>query len=151
MENVMTRAWEIAKNAVVRFGGNAKEYFTESLKLAWKEVKLANMEVAKANHNRAYKVDAILPVLNGSEKQIKWANDIRDIFITNIKHTLDHKEHLNNLSTEKATFVAEKVNKIVRWAVENKTNASFWIYLETEICETTQMFATIAKEMKVAA
>jgi hypothetical protein len=33
--NVMKKAWEIAKAAVVKFGGKVKEYFTESLKMAW--------------------------------------------------------------------------------------------------------------------
>lgn len=41
----MTRAWEIAKNAVVDFGGKAVEYISESLKLAWKEVKAATNDL----------------------------------------------------------------------------------------------------------
>lgn len=39
MKNVMTRAWEIAKEAVVKFGGSAVEYLSGALKQAWKEVK----------------------------------------------------------------------------------------------------------------
>ncbi|MEE4578842.1 hypothetical protein [Paenibacillus polymyxa] len=39
MKNVMTRAWEIAKNAVVKFGGKVKEYFSQALVIAWKEAK----------------------------------------------------------------------------------------------------------------
>lgn len=39
MKQVMTRAWEIAKEAVVKFGGSSVEYLSEALKLAWKEVK----------------------------------------------------------------------------------------------------------------
>ena len=30
MTNVMSRAWEIAKEAVIKFGGKVKEYFAES-------------------------------------------------------------------------------------------------------------------------
>lgn len=37
--NVMKRAWEIAKAGQQKFGGKVKEYFAESLKLAWAEVK----------------------------------------------------------------------------------------------------------------
>lgn len=33
--NVMAKAWEIAKAAVVKFGGKVKEYFAQSLKMAW--------------------------------------------------------------------------------------------------------------------
>lgn len=37
--NVMKRAWAIAKKGAKKFGGNVKEYFAESLKIAWEEVK----------------------------------------------------------------------------------------------------------------
>ncbi|WP_201280788.1 hypothetical protein [Paenibacillus lutrae] len=39
MKNVMVRAWEIAKSAVVKFGGKVKEYFSQALTMAWKETK----------------------------------------------------------------------------------------------------------------
>lgn len=39
MKNVMVRAWEIAKEAVVKFGGKVKEYFAQALIMAWEEVK----------------------------------------------------------------------------------------------------------------
>lgn len=38
-KNVMKKAWEIAKEAVKKFGGKSVEYFSEALKIAWKEVK----------------------------------------------------------------------------------------------------------------
>lgn len=61
MRNVMKKAWEIAREGVRKFGGNVKEYFAEALRMAWKIVK-AGMEMIQ---------------LVGSEKQIKWAEDIR--------------------------------------------------------------------------
>lgn len=45
MRNVMTRAWEIAKDAVVEFGGKAVEYISGALKMAWAEVKAATNEL----------------------------------------------------------------------------------------------------------
>ena len=39
MKNVMIKAWEIAKAAVIKFGGNAKEYIAEAMKMAWAEFK----------------------------------------------------------------------------------------------------------------
>jgi len=39
MKNVMTRAWEIAKQGQKKFGGNVKEFFAAALKMAWKEIK----------------------------------------------------------------------------------------------------------------
>lgn len=38
MRKVMVRAWEIAKAAVVRFGGKVREYLAEALRQAWAEV-----------------------------------------------------------------------------------------------------------------
>lgn len=40
MKKVMVRAWEIARKAVVKFGGKVKEYFAQALAMAWKEVKV---------------------------------------------------------------------------------------------------------------
>ena len=37
--NVMTRAWEIAKEGQAKFGGFVKEYFAMSLRAAWAELK----------------------------------------------------------------------------------------------------------------
>lgn len=70
MKNVMTRAWEIARGAVKIFGGKVKEFFNQSLKLAWKEIKGG----------------VIMVELKGSEKQIKWASDIRENMITCISN-----------------------------------------------------------------
>lgn len=39
MRNIMKRAWEIAREGQKNFGGKVKEYFAESLKIAWAEVK----------------------------------------------------------------------------------------------------------------
>lgn len=57
-QKLMKRAWEIAKNGAKKFGGKVREYFSIALSIAWKELK--NMTAQ----------------LIGSEKQIKWANDI---------------------------------------------------------------------------
>ncbi|WP_256846890.1 hypothetical protein [Paenibacillus sp. Pae108] len=39
MKNVMVRAWEIAKAAVVKFGGKVREYLASALRQAWSEAK----------------------------------------------------------------------------------------------------------------
>ena len=36
---IMKRAWEIAKAGAVIYGGSAKMYFAEALRIAWREVK----------------------------------------------------------------------------------------------------------------
>lgn len=45
LKKVMTRAWEIARRAAVQFGGKAKQYISESMKIAWAEVKKTIMIV----------------------------------------------------------------------------------------------------------
>lgn len=55
---LMKRAWELAKEGVKKFGGKVREYFAIALSIAWKEFKTMTTK------------------LIGSEKQIKWANDI---------------------------------------------------------------------------
>lgn len=47
MTNVMSRAWEIAKEAVTKFGGSSKEYFAEALKMAWAEKKQGPKTIAE--------------------------------------------------------------------------------------------------------
>ena len=39
MKEIMKRAWQIAKEAVTKFGGSACEYFGEALRMAWAERK----------------------------------------------------------------------------------------------------------------
>ena len=45
MKQVMTRAWEIAKAAVIKFGGNSKEYIAEAMKMAWSETKASAVKI----------------------------------------------------------------------------------------------------------
>jgi hypothetical protein len=53
MKNVMVRAWEIARAAVVKFGGKVKEYFAAALRQAWSEARNAKqfgfMVISKVN------------------------------------------------------------------------------------------------------
>lgn len=37
MKNIMARAWRIAKEGQVKFGGKVSEYIAEALKMAWAE------------------------------------------------------------------------------------------------------------------
>ncbi|MCO7127840.1 hypothetical protein NIE88_19005 [Sporolactobacillus shoreicorticis] len=48
MKNVMSRAWEIAKEGQKKFGGKASQYFAMALKMAWKKAKEGNKVVSIA-------------------------------------------------------------------------------------------------------
>ncbi|MBC1615285.1 hypothetical protein HB904_03750 [Listeria booriae] len=58
--NIMKEAWRIAEEAVLFHGvGTSKEYFAESLKLAWSQYKSIKVEMTskhweKGNHSRQY-------------------------------------------------------------------------------------------------
>lgn len=45
MKKVMTRAWEIVKEAIANFGGKAAQYISGALRMAWKEIKMEGMKV----------------------------------------------------------------------------------------------------------
>lgn len=39
MSKIMKAAWELARRGAKKFGGSAKEYFAEALKIVWTQVK----------------------------------------------------------------------------------------------------------------
>lgn len=64
-KNVMKKAWEIAKGAAKRHGGKAREYISESLKLAWVLInkKSFRVEIVLNHKNRnsanIFKLDGV--------------------------------------------------------------------------------------------
>ena len=72
MTNVMTQAWEIAYKGKNKFGGKVKEYFAQALKMAWALVKKSAVAF-KGTVRQAENV-----ALQGSVKQIAWAESIRE-------------------------------------------------------------------------
>ncbi len=71
MKKVMVRAWEIAKEAVKKFGGKVKEFFSQALKMAWAEIK-GGVKVV------------------GTEKQVVWANEIKKEMISECSKVISH-------------------------------------------------------------
>lgn len=55
--NVMKKAWEIAKDGAAKFGGKVKEYFAQSLKMAWAIAKTqtGKIEIELSGGSRKYK------------------------------------------------------------------------------------------------
>ena len=66
--NVMKQAWKIAKEAVMKFGGKAREYFALSLKQAWKQARIENMIAVF----KAAKIK-----MKGTKRQVEVAFEIR--------------------------------------------------------------------------
>lgn len=63
MKNVMTKAWEIAREGQEKYGGKVKEYFAEALKMAWAIVKAAKEVVT-------------IKTTSGSKKHKSWVAKI---------------------------------------------------------------------------
>lgn len=153
-KRIMVRAWTIAKNAVIKFGGKASQYLSAAMKQAWGEVKISpvscNPTIESLNDSGKipYLIGEKMPTLAGSEKQIAWADSIRSKFNTTF----------NNLALylERNKMPASEVRKIVkmgRFLIDNRTNASFWIDQRENIgiVQTTKsVLLTVAAEFKAA-
>ena len=110
MRNVMTKAWEIARKGVEKFGGKAIEYISESLRIAWALVKKGGNKMVE---------------MKGSEKQIKWANDVYPKAIEVIGEVIeDMKEWASKKRGRSMAFPA-----YVEFFEEMKNidDAGFWI------------------------
>lgn len=89
MKNVMTRAWEIAKEAVVKFGGKVKEYFALSLRQAWSEMKKG-----------ANKMEKVYEVINKEIEKFNLSYD-EDNATDNQKEYTKKFEGLDHINTTK--------------------------------------------------
>lgn len=47
MQNIMKKAWEIAREAAKRFGGKAAQYIAGALRMAWKEVRKMTKDITE--------------------------------------------------------------------------------------------------------
>lgn len=69
MKNVMVRAWEIAKEGQVKFGGSVREYFAAALKMAWAESRKA--EIVTSSGSRKHK--SWVAKINGTCPRYKFS------------------------------------------------------------------------------
>lgn len=83
MTNVMRSAWEIAYEGVEKFGGKVKEYFAAALRIAWDLFKKGGSKMENGVNGTIKHLT--LPELKGTEKQVAWANTIRQDAIAEMK------------------------------------------------------------------
>ncbi|QBX16201.1 hypothetical protein Javan237_0003 [Streptococcus phage Javan237] len=62
MKEIMTRAWEIAKQGQSKFGGKVSEYISEALKKAWFEYR------SEKEENTSAKMEVVLAKLRKNQK-----------------------------------------------------------------------------------
>ena len=63
-KKVMQRAWQLARQGVKQFGGKSKEYFSESLRMAWQEAK-------KTYTVETHEAEKVLEVIKYGESGVK--------------------------------------------------------------------------------
>lgn len=96
MKNVMSKAWEIAKEGAKKFGGKVKEYFSEALRMAWAVIKEEAVKVKKTlvREIEFGKAVAVVEVTAFTEKKrldgIVVGEEV--IMTSNVKVTKDGKE-----------------------------------------------------------
>ena len=109
MRNIMKRAWEIARKGQEKFGGKVSEYLSESLKIAWAEV---------AQDNK--------PKFVGSEKQVKWANDIYPKVVNMVDELIAEVEEYAERKSEATQNAFNRYVELVN-EMKQETKAGFWI------------------------
>lgn len=120
MKNVMKNAWEIARNAVKKFGGNVKEYFAESLKLAWAAFKKPTLNIFK----ELRKLSAVMNAGNFSFKTNVWQqNEVTDRMYFNLADGNDGQDYFIIVSTAGVTGLNQPLpNAKENTVVENIVN-----------------------------
>ncbi|MDK6688345.1 hypothetical protein QP246_02585 [Aerococcus urinae] len=125
MENVMTRAWEIATEGQKKFGGKRIEYIAESLKQAWAEFKLEG-EARQPEYTDEFNRKVILGMKGdlletfGSNSQPHWLAEIKGL---HPKYKFD-REFVDCYSGAKNSDAEYKIeeNKVYEFCPSRKYN-----------------------------
>ncbi|MGG1639842.1 hypothetical protein ACIFQM_00825 [Paenibacillus sp. NRS-1782] len=110
MKNVMVRAWEIAKAAVVKFGGKEKEYFPQALALAWKENKkgVTGVKVHTWTTEKGAEIELHTEHVTEEKTTTDWgmviSKKVNFVFIQKV--FVNGKKHVNDLRRKKVNGVS---------------------------------------------
>ncbi|MBW4083552.1 hypothetical protein [Paenibacillus sp. S150] len=113
MKNVMVRAWKIAREAVAKFGGKVREYFSQALAMAWKEVK-----AIREKHFGFTEIRKVNGLLHFAVTNVEVLN----VSVVGSKTRFDYKA-LRNEKVETKTLITE-----FRTGVEKATGRAVRIY-----------------------
>lgn len=105
----MKRAWEIAREGQRKFGGKVSEYLSEALKMAWEEVTQDDK-----------------PEFVGSEKQIKWVDDIYPKVTEMVDELVAEVEEYAKCKSEATQNAFNRYVELVN-EMKQETKAGFWI------------------------
>lgn len=88
----MKMAWQLARKGQKQFGGSVKEYFSESLKIAWAKWQAKKARELEESNKYNFDLKSDTVKLEGSEKQVKWAMDIREKAIAKLNRNIEISE-----------------------------------------------------------
>lgn len=129
MKNVMTIAWKIAKEGVVKFGGKAKEYFTEALKMAWTIAKQTDTTVSIQLSEGSRKHKTWVAEIIGTDAKYgfnrQFINGQEDDNVRGLFFTLDEGRVYDlNCAQSGRSYVAVRTGKVVELS-QNEVKAMF--------------------------
>lgn len=136
MKKIMTRAWEIAKNAVKKFGGKVREYLAASLSIAWKEAKQVSDVITKS-----------WTTTRGHEIEVSYKTS-RTVTVRDAFENLVEKEETGLFFT-KAVLNGEEVSagNITRKYKEHKMSFGKVSYMGQTLLIETEMPEDISLEI----
>lgn len=127
-KQVMTRAWEIAKTAVVKFGGKVKEYFASALTLAWAEVKEMAIEA----------IEFGIAVQKQSQSYI-YVNKDAEVY--------ELQKHYNS-TTDTTTYTRRSISKVVATALNKNTGNELKFHYVYNVVNILQIVLPKTGEVK---
>lgn len=143
------RQWKIDN----KFSGICEECYKNKLQ---KEREYANQKALE----RAKEME--LPELQGTEKQVAWANTLRDKFVNKIEELIkdietdkytyeEYKENIfkikNKSKEETINIIKEKIYSLTDYALENEVDAKFWIDTRNKCIDSfIEMLITLYKD-----
>ena len=116
MKNVMTKAWEIAREGAAKFGGKASEYFAKALKMAWAIIKKG---VDMMDHKEKF-IELVKEFIALSNETRKYDLNVRHLKLQDYIDVFDEdrKEFMVDAMTEQVQkakdYLQHKMDTVVR-------------------------------------
>lgn len=125
---IMKMAWQLAKNGQKQFGGSVKEYFSESLKIAWAKWQAKEAKELAESNKYNFELSENIVELEGSVKQVKWANDIKEKAIAKLNRNIEIAEQ-DIKNGENVKLMTEYLNAFKKGIkiINNISSAAFFI------------------------
>lgn len=110
-KTVMMTAWRIARKAALKFGGKVKEFFRESLRIAWRETKGENKVKEEKIENYCI--------------EIKRTNVTLEQFLSYIKYRCKKKEITNGFDLNAKEIAKDYKGHASGYYIENGKKYSY--------------------------